>query len=86
LNRISDAELARLSAGTGVSVERMRETDSASIQARLNALQEGPLTEEASATLDELWVTLSRAVRRRQTYAAADAGRLARQNWNVYRA
>ena len=86
LDTISDRELARLSAGTGVSVERMREMNCASIQARMNALQDGPLTKEGSAALDELRVTLSRAARRRQAYATADAGRLARQNWHVYRA
>ena len=57
-------ELARLSAGTGVSVERMREMNDASIQGRMNALQDGPLTEEGSAALDELRATLSRAARR----------------------
>jgi hypothetical protein len=51
-----------------------------------NTLQNGPLTEEGSAALDELRVMLSRAARRRQAYATADAGRLARQNWHVYRA
>lgn len=86
LDRISDAELARLSAGTGVSVERMREMNGASIQARMNALRDGSLTEEGSAALDELRVMLSRAARRRQAYATADVGRLARQNWHVYRA
>jgi hypothetical protein len=86
LDRISDAELARLSAGTGVSVERMREMNGASIQARMNALQDGPLTKQGSAALDELRVMLSRAARRRQAYATADTGRLARQNWHVYRA
>jgi hypothetical protein len=67
-----------LSAGTGVSVERMREMNGASIQARLNALQAGPLTEEGSAALDELQARLSRAAKRRQAYTMADAGRLAR--------
>ena len=38
LDRISDAELTRLSTGTGVSIERMREMNGASIQARMNAL------------------------------------------------
>ena len=80
LDRISDAELTRLSTGTGVSIERMREMNGASIQARMNALQDGPQTEEGSAALDELRVTLSRAARRRQAYATADAGRLAGQN------
>ena len=86
LNRIFDVELARLSAGTGVPVKRIREMSGASIQARMNTLRDGPLTKEGSAALDELRVTLSRAARRRQAYATADAGRLARQNWNVYRA
>ena len=54
LDRISDAELTRLSTGTGVSVERMREMNGASIQARLNAQQDGPLAEEGTAALDEL--------------------------------
>jgi hypothetical protein len=63
----------------------MRKTNGASIQARMNALQDGPLTEEGSAALDELRVTLSRAARHLQVYATADAGRLARQNWHVYR-
>jgi hypothetical protein len=86
LDRISNTELVHLSAGTGVSVERMREMDGASIQARMNALRDGSLTEEGSAALDELRVMLSRAAKRRQAYATADAGRLARQNWHVYRA
>ena len=86
LDRISDAALARLSAGTGVSVARMREMNGASIQARTNALRDGSLTEKGSAALDELRVTLSRAARRRQAYETANAGRLARQNWYVYRA
>src|SRR3954454_3702023 len=43
LDRISDADLARLSAGTGVSVERVREMNGASIKARMNALQDGSL-------------------------------------------
>jgi hypothetical protein len=86
LDRVSEAELARLSAGTGVSVERMREMNSASIGARVAELGEGPPTEDGNAALDELRVTLSRAARRRQAYATADAGRLARQNWHVYRA
>jgi hypothetical protein len=38
--------LARLSVGTGISVERMREMNDASIQARMNALQDGSQTEK----------------------------------------
>jgi hypothetical protein len=37
-----------------------------------------PLTGEGSAALDELRVMLNRAARRRQAYATADAGCLAR--------
>jgi hypothetical protein len=47
LDRVSDAELVRLSTGTGVSVELMREMNCASIGARVNQLQDGPLTEGA---------------------------------------
>jgi len=86
LDRISEAELTRLSAGTGVPVERMREMTRASLWARANKLRDGLLTEEGSAALDELRVATNRAARRRQAYATADAGRLARQNWQVYRA
>jgi len=46
----------------------------------MNALQDGPLTEEGSAALDQLRVTLSRVVRRQQANATAHAGRLARQS------
>lgn len=86
LERISEAELARLSVGTGVSVERLREMNCASILARMDALQDRPPTEEESEAREELRVTLSRAAKRQQAYAAADAGRLARQNWHLYRA
>jgi hypothetical protein len=58
----------------------------ASIGARVNELRGEPPTEEGSEALDELRVTLSRAARRRQAYATAVAGRLARQNWHIYRA
>ena len=44
------------------------------------------LTAEGREALDELRVTMQRTARRRQAYATADAGRLARQNWQVYRA
>lgn len=70
LNGISEAELARLSVGTGVPIERMRAMFPAMIWARVN----------------ELRGAMSRAARRRNAYATADAGRLARQNWTVYRA
>jgi hypothetical protein len=41
----------------------MREMNGASIQTRMNALQDGPLTGEGSAAPDELRITLSRAAR-----------------------
>jgi hypothetical protein len=64
----------------------MREMNGASIQARMHALQDGATDRgRGSAALDELRVMLSRAAQRRQAYAMADAGRLARQNWHVYR-
>jgi hypothetical protein len=64
----------------------MRKMNCASIQARLNAPQDGPLSEEGSAALTELRVMLSRTARHQQAYTTADAGRLARQNWHVHRA
>ena len=86
LDGISGAELARLSVGTGVPVERMRKMLPAMIWVRVNALQGGLLTEGGSKAVDELRVTMRRAARRRNAYATADAGGLARQNWEIYRA
>ena len=65
LDRISDTELASLSADTGIPVERMREMNCASIQARMNGVQGGPLTEEGGAALDELRIAPGRVARRR---------------------
>ena len=42
--------------GADVSIEWMREMNGVLIRARINALQNGPLTEEGSAALNELWV------------------------------
>ena len=39
-----------------VSIEWMREMNGVTIRARINALQNGPLTEEGSAALNELRV------------------------------
>ncbi len=90
LNGISEAELARLSVGTGVPIERMRAMYPAMIWARVNELQGGLLTEGGNKAAGELGRrtgrAMSRAARRRNAYATADAGRLARQNWTVYRA
>jgi hypothetical protein len=58
----------------------MRKMNGASIQARMNALQDGALTEEGV----RCW--MSCAARRRQANATADTGYLARQNWRVYSA
>ena len=86
LDRISEAELARLSAGTGVPIKRLQEMTPARILARVAELPDGLLTADGRGALDELRVTMQRTARRRQAYATADAGRLARQNWEVYRA
>jgi len=86
LDSISEAELACLSAGTGVPIERIRTMLPAMIWVRVNELQGGLLTESGSKAVDDLRVTMTRAARRRNAYATADAGRLARQNWEIYRA
>lgn len=86
LDRISEAELARLSAGTGVPVGRLQEMKPARMSVRVAKLSGWLLTDEGRDALDELRVTMQRTARRRQAYASADAGRLARQNWQVYRA
>ena len=44
--------------GAGVSLEWMREMSGVSIRARMNALQNGLLTGEGSAALNELRVSL----------------------------
>jgi len=86
LDRISEAELARLSAGTGVPVARIQAMQPARILARVSEFPGWVLTAEGRAALDELRTTMRRTARRREAYATADAGRLARQNWKVYRA
>ena len=86
LDRISETELARLSAGTGVPVERLHEMQPARMWGRVAELPGWLLTVEGREALDELRTTMRRTARRREAYATADAGRLARQNWEVYRA
>jgi hypothetical protein len=70
IDLVAGGEETRLSTGTGEAVARMRKMNCAALQSRMN----------------ELRVTLSCAARRRQAYATADAGRLARQHWHFYRA
>jgi hypothetical protein len=85
LTDITDTELTRLSAGTGVSVERLREMSVAAIMWRVNEQIQGwLLSESGREALEELRATLGRMARRREAYVTADAGRLARQNWDLY--
>ncbi len=85
LNDITDTELTRLSAGTGVSVERLREMNATAMMRRVNERVQGWLLSECGReALEELRATLGRMARRRQAYTTADAGRLARQNWDLY--
>jgi len=87
LDDITDTELTRLSAGTGVSVERLREMNAATMMRRVNEQIQGwLLSDSGREALEELRATLGRMARRREAYATADAGRLARQNWDLYRA
>lgn len=85
LEDITDSELTRLSVGTGVSIERLREMNAAAMMRRVNERVQGwLLSENGREALEELRATLGRMARRRETYATADAGRLARQNWHLY--
>ena len=85
LEGITDGELARLSAGTGMPVERLRKMNSGAIMARANERMQGwLLSEDGGEALKELRATLGRMARRREAYATADAGCLARQNWHLY--
>ncbi len=85
LDDITDSELTRLSVGTGVSVERLREMNAAAMMRRVNEHVQGWLLSESGRdALEELRATLSRMARRREAYATADAGRLASQNWDLY--
>ena len=83
LEGITEGELARLSAGTGMPVERLQEMNSGAMMARVNERMQGWLvSEDGREALMELRATLGRMARRREAYA----GRLARQNWSLYRA
>jgi len=85
LENITNSQLTRLSVGTGVSVERLREMNAAAMMRRMNERMQGwLLSESGREALEELRATLGRMARRREAYATADAGRLARQNWDLY--
>jgi len=85
LEDITDGELKRLSTGTGVSVDRLQEMNAAAMMRRVNEHVQGwLLSETGREALEELRATLSRMARRREAYATADAGGLARQNWDLY--
>ncbi len=59
LDRISDAELAHLSAGTGVPVEQLQGMRMGATMARVNERIQGwLLTEDGRAALDQLRVSL----------------------------
>ena len=71
IDDLDEASLARLAAGTGVPVERLREMQSGATMARVNEHIQGWLmTEEGRAALEELRVSLGRMARR----ARADTG------------
>jgi hypothetical protein len=81
LERITDGELARLSAGTGVPVARLQEMNAGVMMSRVNERMQGwLLSEDGREALEELRATLGRVARRREAYATADAGRLTKQN------
>ncbi len=85
LEDITNSQLTPLSVGTGVSIERLREMNAAAMVRRVNEHMQGwLLSESGREALEELRATLGRMARRREAYATADAGRLARQNWDLY--
>jgi len=62
---VSDAELATLSAGTGVPIKRLQEMTTGATMARMSErIQEWLLTEEGQAALDQLRVSLMRMTHR----------------------
>ena len=65
LDGLSDVELAALSAGTGVSMERLREMKTGATMARMSErIREWLLTEEGQEALYQLRVSLMRTTRR----------------------
>ena len=65
LDEMPDETLARLSAGTGVPIEHLREMRTGATMARVNERIQGwLLTEEGRAALEQLRVSLGRMVRR----------------------
>ncbi len=68
-------------------IERLREMNAAAMMRRVNERVQGWLLSRTGVeALEELRATLGRMARRREAYETADAGRLARQNWSLYRA
>jgi len=62
---ITDAELARLAAGTGVSIERMRGMNTAAVMERLNAkIASWLLTKEGQDGLEQIRTSLRLMVNR----------------------
>jgi len=79
LDRISDAELVRLSAGTGVPVDRLRGMRTGATMARVNERIQGwLLTEDGRAALDQLRVSLMCMARQ------AEADSRARERHNEF--
>ena len=65
LDDITDTELTRLSAGTGVPVERLPEMNAAAMMRRVNEQIQGwLLSESGREALEELRATLGRMARR----------------------
>jgi len=72
LDGASDAELATLSAGAGVPVERLREMTTGATMARMSERnREWLLTEEGQEALDQLRVSLMRMTRRAEAASSA---------------
>ncbi len=65
LDGVSDVELAALSAGTSVSMERLRKMKTGATMARMSErIREWLLTEEGQEALHQLRVSLMRTTRR----------------------
>jgi DNA invertase Pin-like site-specific DNA recombinase len=75
LEQITETELRRLSAGTGVPVETLRDMNAAVIMARMNERgQDWLLSEDGREALEELRVSLARMLRRREVPVPGNAG------------
>lgn len=79
LAEITDVELARLAAGTGVPVGRLHGMSTGAILGRMTAsIQNRMLTEEGREELDQLNVTLGLMVRRAADERANDCHTISR--------